>query len=179
VGGPAVALAGLPCRGACITRTDARLKRWKYAVLAVLILAPLVSAPWTDRLVEVEPFKTSITLNFVRSWPYVAWAAGLVVLGALVYKAYCRYLCPLGAGLAVLGHLRQLGLAAAPCRMRPALPDLPPPLRIPGHHRPVRSTTPSASNAWTAWPSTTAMPCARRASWPRARAAPSRSIPCR
>ena len=88
-------------------RTDARLKRWKYAVLAVLILVPLVSAPWTDRLVEFEPFKTSITLNFVRSWPYVAWAAGLVVWGAFVYKAWCRYLCPLGAGLAVLGRLRQ------------------------------------------------------------------------
>lgn len=88
-------------------RTDARLKRWKYAVLVVLVPVPLVSAPWTDRLVEFEPFKTSITLNFVRSWPYVAWAAGLVVLGAFVYKAWCRYLCPLGAGLAVLGRLRQ------------------------------------------------------------------------
>ncbi|MCK6396733.1 4Fe-4S binding protein, partial [Zoogloea sp.] len=66
-----------------------------------------VSAPWTDRLVEFEPFKTSITLNFVRSWPYVAWAAGLVVLGAFLYKAWCRYLCPLGAGLAVLGRLRR------------------------------------------------------------------------
>ena len=89
------------------TRTDARLKQLKFAVLAVLVVMPFVSAAWTDRLVEVEPFKTSITLVFVRSWPFVLWAVLLLGLSAFVYKGYCRYLCPLGGGLAVLGKLRR------------------------------------------------------------------------
>ena len=61
---------------------------------------------WTDRLVEVEPFKTSITLLFVRGWPFVLWALSTLLLSTFVYKGYCRYLCPLGAGMAVLGRLR-------------------------------------------------------------------------
>ncbi|MDL2339042.1 MAG: 4Fe-4S binding protein [Pseudomonadota bacterium] len=90
------------------TRIDARLKKLKYVVLAVIVVMPFFSSVWTDRLAEVEPFKTSITLVFVRSWPYLLWAVGLLALNAVVYKAYCRYLCPLGAGLAVLGRIRLL-----------------------------------------------------------------------
>ena len=90
------------------TRTDARLKFIKYAVLAVVIAMPFFSAPWTDKAVEVEPFKTAITLVFVRSWPFVLWAVALLALSAFVYKGYCRYICPLGAGLAVLGRVRLL-----------------------------------------------------------------------
>ena len=87
-------------------RTDARLKLVKYAVLAVILASALISVPWTDRLVEVEPFKTSITLLFVRDWPYVAWAIGLLLLSMFVYKGFCRYLCPLGAGMALFGRVR-------------------------------------------------------------------------
>lgn len=87
---------------------DARLKRIKYAVLAVILALAATSPAWTDRAVEVEPFKTAITLNFVRAWPYVAWAAGLVLLNVFLYKGFCRYLCPLGAGLNLLGRVRLL-----------------------------------------------------------------------
>lgn len=85
---------------------DVNLKLIKYLALAVICVTALVSVQWTDRLVEVEPFKTSITLMFVRSWPFVAWAAVLLVLNMVVYKSFCRYLCPLGAGMAILGRLR-------------------------------------------------------------------------
>jgi transcriptional regulator of nitric oxide reductase len=61
-----------------------------------------------DQLLELEPFKTAITLAFVRSWPYVAYAAGLVLLSAFWFRAFCRYLCPLGAGLSLLGRARLL-----------------------------------------------------------------------
>jgi transcriptional regulator of nitric oxide reductase len=87
-------------------QTDSRLKKLKYLVLAVIMVSALVSVTWTDRLVEVEPFKTSITLLFVRSWPFVAWAVALLVVNAVIYKSFCRYLCPLGAGMALLGRLR-------------------------------------------------------------------------
>ena len=86
---------------------DERLKKIKYGVLAALLIFSAVSVTWTDRLVEVEPFKTSITLNFVRAWPFVLWAVALVLVSAFFYKGYCRYLCPLGAGMGVLGKLRR------------------------------------------------------------------------
>ncbi len=89
------------------TALDKQLKRIKYAVLAVILLSACISVSWTDRLVEVEPFKTSITLNFVREWPFVLWAVATVLLSSFFYKGYCRYLCPLGAGMGLLGRLRR------------------------------------------------------------------------
>ena len=47
-----------------------------------------------------------MTLFFVRSWPFVLYAVVLLGLGLFVHKFYCRYLCPLGAGLAIIGRLR-------------------------------------------------------------------------
>ena len=89
------------------TRLDQALKRLKYGVLALILVSACVSVGWADRLVEVEPFKTSITLNFVRAWPFVLWAVATLLLSTVFYKGYCRYLCPLGAGMAVLGRLRR------------------------------------------------------------------------
>jgi transcriptional regulator of nitric oxide reductase len=85
---------------------DARLKRVKYGVLAAILLAAVWAPAQADRLVELEPFKTAITLNFVRAWPYVAYAVGLLLLGLVANKPFCRYLCPLGAALALLGRVR-------------------------------------------------------------------------
>jgi transcriptional regulator of nitric oxide reductase len=89
-------------------RTDARLKLIKYPMLGAILVSALVAPALTDRLVELEPFKTAITLNFVRSWPYVAYAVGLLLLSMFVYKFFCRYLCPFGAALALLGRFRIL-----------------------------------------------------------------------
>jgi ferredoxin len=89
------------------TALDKQLKRVKYGVLGVILLSACISVTWTDRLVEVEPFKTSITLNFVRDWPFVLWAVATVLLSSFFYKGYCRYLCPLGAGMGLLGRLRR------------------------------------------------------------------------
>jgi transcriptional regulator of nitric oxide reductase/ferredoxin len=89
------------------TSLDRQLKRVKYVVLAVILVSACVSVTWADRLVEVEPFKTSITLNFVRAWPFVLWAVATVLLSSFVYKGYCRYLCPLGAGMGLMGRLRR------------------------------------------------------------------------
>ena len=88
------------------TALDAKLKRIKYVLLAGILMSALFAPQLADSLVELEPFKTAITLYFVRSWPFVIYAAGLLVASAVVYKCFCRYLCPFGAGLAVLGKLR-------------------------------------------------------------------------
>lgn len=83
-----------------------RLQWIKYGVLLVLLVSALLSQTLAERLAEVEPFKTTITLFLVRSWPFVAYALLLLGLGLFIHKFYCRYVCPLGAGLAVLGRLR-------------------------------------------------------------------------
>jgi transcriptional regulator of nitric oxide reductase len=88
--------------------TDRQLKWIKYPILAAILVSAIFSSRITDMIVEVEPFKTAITLNFIRSWPFVMYAAGLLITGMFVYKFFCRYLCPFGAGLSVLGRFRIL-----------------------------------------------------------------------
>ncbi len=83
-----------------------RLQWLKYVILLGLLASALLSQTLAERLAEVEPFKTTITLFLVRSWPFVAYALLLLGLGLFIHKFYCRYVCPLGAGLAILGRLR-------------------------------------------------------------------------
>ncbi len=87
-------------------RWHRRLILLKYPILAGLVTTAFFSLTLAEQLAEVEPFKTSITLYFVRHWPFVMYALALLAIGLFVHKFYCRYLCPLGAGLAVLGRLR-------------------------------------------------------------------------
>lgn len=85
---------------------DARLKLLKYVVLAGLV-ALLFGAPATlDKAIEVEPFKTAITTFFIREWYYVAYAVGLLLFSMVLFKGFCRYLCPLGAVMAIGGLIR-------------------------------------------------------------------------
>lgn len=99
-----------------------RLILLKYPILLVLVGTAFYSLELAEKLVEVEPFKTGITLFFVRYWPFVIYAVGLLVVGMFIHKFYCRYLCPLGAGLAVLGKLRlfswldRVELCGKPCQ---------------------------------------------------------------
>ena len=85
---------------------DTMLKWFKYVVLMAIVLAVLFNSPWLDTIVEVEPFKTSISMGFQREWPYVAWAVACLVLSVFVFRGYCRHICPLGAALAVMGYVR-------------------------------------------------------------------------
>ncbi len=87
-------------------RLDAALKWVKYGVLAVLVGGAGLSAAWTETAVEVEPFKTAISLGFDRAWPFVVWALCCVLLSVFVFRGYCRYVCPLGAALALVGRVR-------------------------------------------------------------------------
>ncbi|MDY0051467.1 MAG: 4Fe-4S binding protein [Aliarcobacter sp.] len=80
----------------------------KYIILAALILAVIFAPKLAESLVEVEPFKTSITLIFDRQIPYVIYALFWLFLGMFLFKGFCRYICPLGAFLSILGKLRIL-----------------------------------------------------------------------
>ena len=75
----------------------------KYGILIGLVGVAFHSLTLAEQLSEVEPFKTAITLTFVRYWPFVIYALVILAAGLFIHKFYCRYLCPLGAGLAILG----------------------------------------------------------------------------
>ena len=83
-----------------------RLWAIKYIVLLVLFGISLESMMMAEKAAEVEPFKTAITLKFDRQWWFVAYAVALLVVNIFTRKVYCRYICPLGAGLAITGRFR-------------------------------------------------------------------------
>jgi NosR/NirI family transcriptional regulator, nitrous oxide reductase regulator len=87
-------------------RWDRRLKWIKYVLLAGLIATVFLAPDHVDKAVEVEPFKTAITVFFVREWYYVAYAGFWLVLGTVTFKGFCRYVCPLGAVMAIGGMIR-------------------------------------------------------------------------
>jgi len=59
-----------------------------------------------ERFAEVEPFKTTILLAFQREWWFVTYAVTLLFISIFTRKVYCRYICPLGAALAIPTKLR-------------------------------------------------------------------------
>ncbi len=82
-----------------------RLWPIKYMLFLGLLGVSLSSIAYAERLAEVEPFKTVIILKFVREWPYLLYAAAVLIPGLFINRFYCRYLCPLGAALAIPGRL--------------------------------------------------------------------------
>jgi NosR/NirI family nitrous oxide reductase transcriptional regulator len=83
-----------------------RLWPLKYIIFLVLFGVSLHSFELAERLAEVEPFKTAIILKFVRDWPYLLFAIAILSVGLFIERFYCRYLCPLGAALAIPARLR-------------------------------------------------------------------------
>jgi len=83
-----------------------RLWPIKYIIFLGLFGLSLYSVALAEIFAEVEPFKTAIILKFVRDWPFVIYALTLLTAGLFVERFFCRYLCPLGAALAIPGRIR-------------------------------------------------------------------------
>ena len=83
-----------------------RLWAIKYLILLGLFGLSLESMATAERFAEVEPFKTAITLHFDRQWWFVLYAVALLVINLFTRKVYCRYICPLGAALAIPSKFR-------------------------------------------------------------------------
>jgi NosR/NirI family nitrous oxide reductase transcriptional regulator len=60
-----------------------RLWALKYIILLGLFGISLQSLTQAERLAEIEPFKTAITMRFQREWGYVLFAAGLIIVSAI------------------------------------------------------------------------------------------------
>lgn len=83
-----------------------RLWMIKYVVFLVIFAVSFSSIMAAFGLAEIEPFKTAITMKFMRNWQFVAYAAALLAVGVFIERFFCRYFCPLGAALAIPARMR-------------------------------------------------------------------------
>jgi len=83
-----------------------RLWPIKYIAFLLILGASFQSMTVAFRMAEIEPFKTAVSLKFMRDWPFVLYASALLVAGLFIERFFCRYLCPLGAALAIPARLR-------------------------------------------------------------------------
>jgi NosR/NirI family nitrous oxide reductase transcriptional regulator len=86
--------------------------RWlKYGIFFGLIGVSLVSMETAERLAEIEPFKTTFLVGvWNRTWPFWVFIGAILGLSLISERPYCKYLCPMGAGLALPGKFRLSGL---------------------------------------------------------------------
>ncbi len=78
-----------------------RLWAIKYLILLGLFGWSLESLSVAEQYAEVEPFKTVFLLQFGREWPFVIYASILILASIFSRKVYCRYICPMGAAIAI------------------------------------------------------------------------------
>ncbi len=85
--------------------------RWlRYGVLALLVVTFLWSSELGERMAEIEPFKSTFyVMPWTRPVGYLLWWLLLIALSTVWYRPFCRYLCPLGAALALPSSLRGSG----------------------------------------------------------------------
>jgi len=83
-----------------------RLWAVKYLVLLGLFGLSLESLQTAEVYAEVEPFKTVFLLSFDRDWPFILYASALILVSVFSRKVYCRYVCPLGAAIAIPSGIR-------------------------------------------------------------------------
>lgn len=83
-----------------------RLWACKYLLLIALVGLSLDSMVYAARLAEVEPFKTAFVMKFMREPVFVFYAVALLLVSVFNSKFYCKYLCPLGAGLSFITRFR-------------------------------------------------------------------------
>ncbi len=87
-------------------RVHERLWMIKYVAFLGILAISLRSILLAFQFAEIEPFKTAITMKFSREWPFVLYAGSLLFAGLFIERFYCRYLCPLGAALAIPARMR-------------------------------------------------------------------------
>lgn len=87
------------------------LKWLKYAIFFGLLTVSMLSMGLAEKLAEIEPFKTTFLVGITqRAWPYGLYVAILLGLSIFIERPFCKYLCPLGASLAMPSTFRWFGL---------------------------------------------------------------------
>jgi NosR/NirI family transcriptional regulator, nitrite reductase regulator len=83
-----------------------RLWAIKYTLFMAILGLSFYSMEHALVLAEVEPFKTAISMRFMRDWPFVLFVVAILGAGLFIERFYCRYLCPLGAALAIPAKMK-------------------------------------------------------------------------
>lgn len=83
-----------------------RLWAIKYTLFMAILGLSFYSMDYALKLAEAEPFKTAISMRFQRAWPFVLFVCLLLAAGLFIERFYCRYLCPLGAALAIPAKIK-------------------------------------------------------------------------
>ena len=83
-----------------------RLWAFKYTLFIAILALSFYSMKDALVLAEAEPFKTVFSLRMIRAWPFVLFVLVLLGAGLFIERFYCRYLCPLGAALAIPAKLK-------------------------------------------------------------------------
>lgn len=101
-----------------VPHTLDRVLRWgRFVVLALVMWMSFTTAKlW---FFDYDPYVTLFGLHWLYEFTPAMWPAlailGIVVVGAfLVERAFCRYLCPLGAVFAILNRFSILRIRRAP-----------------------------------------------------------------
>lgn len=92
-------------------RVHDKLKWVKYGVFLFLLGVSFYSMEVAETLAEIEPFKTTFLVGaWNRSWPFALFVGVILGISILSERPYCKYICPLGAGLAIPTRFRLFGL---------------------------------------------------------------------
>ncbi len=93
-------------------RLDAILRYGRYVVLALILYKTATTV--TLMFADVDPYRTLFSLewwfsfNPAEQWPAYVVAGVVLVASLLIERVWCRYLCPLGGAISLLGNLSLL-----------------------------------------------------------------------
>ena len=90
-------------------RVHLRLRNLRYVILVGLIGVFMLDSVLAERIAEIEPFKSTFLVPiWTREAIYIAWWLLLLGLSFVMFRPFCRYVCPMGGGIALLSSFRPL-----------------------------------------------------------------------
>ncbi len=88
-------------------RINNKLIYLKYIIFMLILGASFYSFMLSEYMTEVEPFRTFV-LKLNREWYFVLYFMILTIGSMVIFRSFCRYLCPLGAALAIPSLIRKV-----------------------------------------------------------------------